>query len=336
MRLTALVLLLSFSFDAVAVSLRAGRFIRNFLDYRVDEVAKTLRLDMLLQVEYETLAQHDSRLSSRQLIKRITDMLSDPHYVPEASEVLKNYIQDISLTKPMFWRLHDPSGGVHHLFGTMHTFDISNFDEVAIGKLGQIIDSSTLSLGESTSHALLAAAKRGEVEINADTSIRLDSLDDQISFWSLSAGKQVRELETQEDIIAAVRSSGFRAEYFSDKAELERLLTNKISSRGLSREEALIDAVVEQQLNSSYTVFEYATGDTESLIHRLTRDIDELDEVLLGQRNRLWTERITTACQQEDSCFIYVGLAHMLAESGNIRSLVSLLKEQGFEIEELF
>ena len=334
----AIVMIFVCSFEAGANSLRTGKLINNFLQHRVKAVAEAIRLDFLHEIEFKHLNASDVITPDMQV--RIDRIVNDPSYIPNAAHELNTYVQSLPITKGTFYRLHDRKGGVHHLLGTVHKFSINNLEETVFDELEQIIDGSKLLLGERTGNPFIREAKLlDKLEISEDLPSlhELDSLDDQISLLAMLKGKRVNELETYADIRAGIEASGLRADDLTDNTdEINRLISRQLGDKQQSMEDAIIKAIVDEQIKGSYLKLLYSKADTRALTNILLTSLDKTDEILLGYRNKLWAERITDACSKEKSCFIYTGVSHLLIDSGNIRSLVSLLQERGYEIEALF
>lgn len=328
-------------FEASASSLRTSKLINNFLQHRVKAVAEAIRLDFLYEIELKHLDTSD--IIPRDMQARIDRIVNDPRYIPNAGHELNTYVQGLPITKGTFYRLHDRKGGVHHLLGTMHRFSINSLEDTVFDELEQIIDGSELLLGEMAKNTLIKEAKLlDKIEISEDLPSlhELDSFDDQISLLAMLKGKRVNELETHADIRAGVEASGLQADDFADDTdEINQLIGRQLEKDPSGQqdiEDAVIKAIVDEQIKGSYLRLWYSKADTQAITNSLLKSLDKADEILIGYRNKLWAKRITDACSKEKSCFIYTGISHLLIDSGNIRSLVSLLRERGYEIEALF
>ncbi|MDE3268861.1 MAG: TraB/GumN family protein [Pseudomonadota bacterium] len=354
MKIAVIFIAFFISLTAAASSLRVSKLAADFLAHRVDKVDAAVKLDLLLQTIREQIPNSGRETTAQQqLMRRIT---SHPKYVRGAFDELERYAQNITVKRGMFWRLRSPDGSVHHLFGTMHDMRLQRFDGAVVSKLEQVIDASDLLLGEMAGNPAIRSAKlSGDFSLERGLLDELESLDDQISLLAMLNNNNLKELDTPEDIVAAIRSTGVQVEDLNYSADITTQLQDRVAqidkidttttqtsddkltvldefgSLKNKLTGILIEAIADEQIAASYMSLNYARADVGALLDGLR--FGTADTALLDYRNKLWADRIATECQQQQSCFIYAGIYHMLAETKNIRSLISLLEERGFKVE---
>lgn len=253
---------------------------------------------------------------------------ADPDYVPNASQVFSYLIlslpfADRNVTKLLLWKMTDPHGKLHWLFGTLHTITFANFTNEARHQLTEVIDAATVILHENVpagsielAHALLDA------DGYAETIDKLVQLDVQVIARGIYRGKKIVALEDRHDRLAIQLN----------KAKLSPLLEEPSllgDEQPIPMEKVAADIVASLELGLTIHTA-YLTADV-SAIQEVAADMGNHADT--KERNHFWLDRIVTQCEQNAGCLIIAGHGHMTTDNKHTQSIITLLRERGFTIE---
>ena len=269
--------------------------------------------------------------------EQVHAIASNPDFVPDAKQVFEDSLvslpfADQQIEKLLLWKMIDPQGKQHWLFGTIHHLTFANFTPQARAQLEQLIDASSAILHENVQAGSIDLAQALLDSMGYDEMIdKLVQLDGQIIARGIYRHKKIVALEDPYDRLI-IRNK---------LAKLRRILFYKVSrlrflfKKEIPREQ-VAHAIVEDLAKHLSALTAYRTADVSALnlgefIPNITSD--DINARILNARNHLWLDRIITQCEQNDSCLIVAGHAHMTHDSKNIKSIITLLRERGFIIE---
>ncbi len=244
-------------------------------------------------------------------------------YVPDAFNLLRQLAVEIpreeQVQKLLLWKLTTPQDRQHWLLGTGHNFTLNDFSVPAQEALHNLLLQVDMLIHE------------GNIPYSNSAPIEsYQHLDHQLIALARQQGKKTAPLETslearqasldQQQIIDEQQAQ--LAERFNAmrEMEIEALFIDKISE--LERSLRLIRAYLHAD-HATMTELEQQRNTVEKAF----------DDKLLNTRNRRWIERIVAQCEQDVTCLITAGTAHMTFDSRDTTSIITLLRERVYRVE---
>lgn len=219
----------------------------------------------------------------------IESIVSDPNYIPNATQLLERALEKRALTgvidKPLLWQIRDPSGQRHGMLATIHNLSLNSFSSTA-----------QTAINNEIAHAQVLLSETGQ--------IGTISLDSQINL--IGVNKQLVALDTH-----------------TVQAPIE-IKTEIADHRDP------IASYVEFLENIELFHISYREGNWQKMSELAGKIYQNPDLYQINTRNHQWLERIIDNCHQP--CFITAGSIHMLLDNEVTTSIISLLRQRGFEI----
>ena len=285
-----------------------------------------------LQRMFALAIRHDSLAISkrRNSQQEMQDIEADPDYIPSFLKIANELVSTLpfeqqKIEKLLLWRMIDPQGKQHWLFGAMHNLTFANFAEEARLQLERIIDAAAIIMHEHLGEGLVQTLL--DIE-DYERAISVGKLDDQIVARGMHGGKKIAPLETVVDMIMI-------------QAQLEQEKPSRTLSRFATVPAYILSLfhTVEREAAARVASLElgfavigaYVTADVSKM--RVDAKRLELISNDIGSRNHLWLDRIVTQCEQNTTCLIVAGHGHMTHDSKKVKSIITLLRERGFTIE---
>ena len=248
-----------------------------------------------------------------------------PNYIPDAMnsmiDLFKVVAREELVEEPMLWKVIAPDGREHYLFGTSHDLIPANFSPAALSALQTVVADVDTVMYEAGSEQRLQTIRQA---LDSGEAEHLE-LDDYIISLAMQGDKKLSQLEgvwelmlesfRQEEAVEAINEQ--------DNAEVEQM----------SEDETIHYIVVDQLEPTFISHRAYVRRDVRTLQSLFSTDkfLTVSKSWAVEQRNHNWLPRILANCE-ESSCLIAAGVRHMLPDSESF-SLISLLRQQGFEVE---
>ena len=275
-----------------------------------------------------------SKRDSKQQAAR--EIENDPDFVPNYGKIVEEVVAAYPLESPqveklLLWEITDPQGKQHRIFGTMHHLTLDNFVREARLQLEKIIDTAGTIVYE---HYNKDEINLLQTQLHKDgyeqTISATDVLDEQII---------VRRMHNSKMMIGFEMIDGF------SKTQAMRFLV----LMGKSFFTLLLPEFTVYLSSSKKQQDAYAIEMLEDVLAMqnayLTADISKMKDSFairvahnffpVSIRNNNLADRITKQCQLNDNCLIVIGHGHMTYETKKQKSVITLLRERGFTVEQV-
>lgn len=248
-----------------------------------------------------------------------------PNYIPDAMnsiiELSPVVAREELIEEPMLWKVVAPDGREHYLFGTSHALVPANFSPAALSALQTVVAGVDTVMYEAGSEQQLQTIRQALASGEAD---HLE-LDYYIISLAMQGDKKLSRLEGVWESMS---------ERFRQQEAVEAIEEQENAKVEKMSEDETIHYIVVDQLEPTFIALKaYVRRDLLTLQSLFSTD--KFRRVALSgaveQRNHNWLPRILANCE-ESSCLIAAGVRHMLPESESF-SLISLLRQQGFEVQ---
>ena len=339
-------IILSFFYNASTLA-NPYRVVRNVDKFLISLIEQgnfqKLRELIGLEMRYDLLKH--THPSSHPTLQKI---INNSHFIEGAVARLPDLIeQDIyqkGISKPLLWKATDSTGKVHHILGVFHSQRLEHYSEEVLTNLTKIIDQSSVLLHEASYFPLRDGKHLTNIDSLYDTKVDyqkliddLQEVEDQITVLGVGKGKKVESLE--DHLKPTTTTQKDTPNPFAQQIDtLEKMEENASTELDFLAIEETHEKLMDEMADAYTDVF------IEEIYRRVSNyqhaDVNELrkyhphqkDDFFLAQRNAAWVEKILTTCREGNNCFIYAGADHMLVETADITSIITLLREQRFDI----
>ena len=249
------------------------------------------------------------RLAHILKLELLNDVAADD-YVPEAAELLGQAIRKVAqeekLAKLLLWQVTTPHGKQHWLLGTHHSTRLGFFSAAGQQQLDTLMAEIDVFMHEGNARGL----------------------DRQLIVKAQRQGKKVVPLE---DALAITRA---------------RMFVGNISTQREAQAETSTAADSDADLLSTATEWErlfreqqaYLQGDLSAVLALQQKDPNknsDLHAYVVGERNRNWLPEIIAACNRDETCLVAAGYRHFTLDSEAVVSVITMLREHGYDVEPL-
>lgn len=269
--------------------------------------------------------------------KRLSDQLAaqeienDPEYVPKLFRVLDQIViggpfEEQQIEKLLLWRITDPQGKQHWMFGTMHYLTFDNFAREARLQLEKIIDTAGIIMYKYDYEDEINLLRRQLNNSGYEQTIsEAATMEQQIMARGVYNDKMMIELENFHHDISIFKAVNAATRLLSASApDFLKYIFSSEKQRVARQIEWLEGALA---MKSAYLTADTSKMKSYSLIRYAHRALKPNDY------HHLWIDKIVSQCQLMDNCLIVAGHGHMTYDTKKQKSIITLLRERGFTVE---
>ena len=250
--------------------------------------------------------------------------IGNEDYVPDALNLIEELIVEIlqqeKVQKLLLWQLTAPTGKQHYLLGTHHDLTLQYFSSSAHTSLTRLLEKVDVLIHEGIE------LRTPSLEIAA-----YSKFDDQVTAMAQQLGKKIMPLENKKELNQDINDYRSAKIVYKMTSEDENL--TYLDNAAVEAKAAAVLAPLEESFKRQRA---YLHADHAALIEfgkHITPELEIVYDSLLYVRNHRWLPRIVEQCEQDSTCLITAGHAHMTDDTDHTASIITLLREQGYAVE---
>lgn len=241
-------------------------------------------------------------------------------YVDDAFKLFQQSVVEIprqeQVQKLLLWQLTTPRGARHQLLGTRHDLTLRDFSASA----------------QHTLHTLLTQVDMlvHEGDIPRYSSAPLESYQ-QLDHQLIARARQLGKATAPLDSALEQRQASLDQHYIliTQEAQLDELSDAEIEALFIEQLGAQ-----ERQFRLTRAYLQAQHAEVTALARRSHAEgAEAFGDKLLNTRNHRWITRIIAACAQQTSCLITAGYLHLVVDTDETTSIITLLRERGYRVE---